>query len=649
MNEKEILEKIHKEPSLRTLEINREMMDEEEMIMEFAASSEYPVRRWYGYEILDHKKSSIRMDRLKNGAAVRDNHIGDQIGIVEKAWVDSESKKIRVQVRYSKNSPRAKEIFLDLKDGIRKNVSMAYDVHKLELEKEDKDANVSYYRMVDWEPIHVAHVPDGADPSVGIGRNNPTDDKIKQLVDDEIQKRINELNLNTKIRTTTMTEKTPEQLAALAAEAAEAEKKAAIKLNEENRLKEEQRIVAIDALAKDYKDRVKGVNLEDHANLYKRTGKTAEAFGNFIVEKIEKESQTAIAQGHVDITLKNLKDYDIARAFRSAKDGSKCFERELSEQAAKQLGMNARGIVIPENVLALKKLSMMSARELKEFGLTLRDLTVGGALTGAELVGLTHMVSEYVGVMYNRTLAFKLGVRRLSGQVGGLSIPKMTAGSTFGWAATETGNFSESTPATAELNLTPKRGGTYVEVSTQALVQMQPSVAALVMDDLMMAVELGIDLAYFHGTGASGQPTGLALTSGIGSFGGPGIDWEKVVDAETDIETANADVGTMAFVTTPAVKAALKTRPILANISGPIWQPDNTVNGYGGFISNQITAGYAFFGVFSQSVIPMWGATELVVDDKSQRIAGLVRFLVETFIDVGIKIPGSYTLSTGTN
>jgi HK97 family phage major capsid protein len=226
----------------------------------------------------------------------------------------------------------------------------------------------------------------------------------------------------------------------------------------------------------------------------------------------------------------------------------------------------------------------------------------------------------------------------------------MTSGSTFGWAATETGNFAESTPATGELNLTPKRGGTYVDVSTQALIQMQPSVAALVMDDLMMAVELGIDLAYFHGTGASGQPTGLALTSGIGSFGGPTIQWEGVVEAETDIEVANADIGTMAFATTPAVKAVFKTRlKSSVGTTGFIADPDGSVNGFPVGVSNQISAGYAFFGVFSQSAIPMWGATEIVYDDKSLRVGGLVRFLIEAFIDVGIRRAGAYTLSTGTN
>ena len=663
MNEK-ILKYALENPHSFTIEINELKMDKETRIIPMTFFKPYIVTKWWGNLKLLFKSKNVELKRWKQkqGAPFLKDHImEDQRGIILNGYLDKEGT-LGGDVKFSRNSP-GEELMTDIVDGIRPYSSVGFDIKKIkemsvdDMTDEEKDIAITtqmpVYEIELWEPLEGSSVYSGAIPTVGAFGYDYYDLKKKE----EIIKFLNEfnlpikfeqqLNLNSNIKTKdTKMEKTPEQLAE---ETRLANEKAAIKLKEESRLKEEQRVTAIDALAKDYKDKVKVVNLDDHANLYKRTGKSAEAFGNFIVEKIEKQSQEAIAQGHVNVTMKNLSEYNVARAFQSAKDGSKCFERDVSEQASKQLGVNARGIVIPENVLVMKKMSLMSARELKHLGLTLFDLTVGGALTGAELVGLTHLVSEFIGVLYNRTLAFQLGVRRLPNQVGSISIPKMTSGATYGFAATETGNFAESTPGTAELNLSPHRGGTYVDVSTQSLVQMQPAIAGLVLDDLMMAVELGIDLAYFHGTGASGQPTGLALTSGIGSFGGPSIDWAGIVEAETDIEVANADIGTMAFATTPAVKAALKTRPILANISGPIWQPDNSVNGYGAFISNQITAGYAFFGVYSQSVVPMWGATEVIYDDKSLRVGGLVRFLIENFIDVGIRRAGCYTLATGVN
>src|ERR1035437_6709272 len=112
----------------REMAVSPDTIDKEACTAEFSVSSEYPVLRWFGYEILDHNTTSIRWGRLTDGCAHRDTHYGDQIGVVEKAWLDVAEKKLRVNVRFSKNTARAVEIFNDIVDGIRKNVSIAYDI-----------------------------------------------------------------------------------------------------------------------------------------------------------------------------------------------------------------------------------------------------------------------------------------------------------------------------------------------------------------------------------------------------------------------------------------------------------------------------------------------------------------------------------------
>jgi hypothetical protein len=153
----------------RDMQVDETTIDKEGCTAEFSVSSEYPVMRWFGNEILDHQSTSIRWGRLTDGAAHRDGHKGDQIGIVDKAWIDSAEKKLRVKVRFSKNTDRAVQIFKDIVDGIRKNVSISYDIYDLVLESETE--NVDTYRITDWEPIHTCHTPDGADPTVGNGRS----------------------------------------------------------------------------------------------------------------------------------------------------------------------------------------------------------------------------------------------------------------------------------------------------------------------------------------------------------------------------------------------------------------------------------------------------------------------------------------------
>ena len=110
-------------------------VDAEKRTAGFPVSSEYPVERWYGYEILDHSPGAIRLDRFKSGASHKDTHSGDQIGRIESASVNTQERRLWETVRYSK-SDRANEIFQDVVDGIRQNVSLRYNVHEMVPEKE---------------------------------------------------------------------------------------------------------------------------------------------------------------------------------------------------------------------------------------------------------------------------------------------------------------------------------------------------------------------------------------------------------------------------------------------------------------------------------------------------------------------------------
>ncbi|MCV5839318.1 HK97 family phage prohead protease, partial [Escherichia coli] len=74
----------------------------------------------------------------------------------------------RAVVRFG-TSPRAEEIWQDVKDGIRQHVSIGYIVHAMVLESDEDD--VRTYRVTDWEPFELSFVTVPADPSVGVGRS----------------------------------------------------------------------------------------------------------------------------------------------------------------------------------------------------------------------------------------------------------------------------------------------------------------------------------------------------------------------------------------------------------------------------------------------------------------------------------------------
>jgi len=154
------------QPMTRSFDLVRASVDADARTVEMDFSSEAPVDRWFGREVLDHKSASVRLDRLNNKAPLLLDHDSrNQIGVVESASI--KSGKGRALVRFSK-SPAGEAIFQDVLDGIRNKVSVGYRVHKMTLSESAKNGNKDTYRVDDWEPFEVSVVSIPADDSVGV-------------------------------------------------------------------------------------------------------------------------------------------------------------------------------------------------------------------------------------------------------------------------------------------------------------------------------------------------------------------------------------------------------------------------------------------------------------------------------------------------
>lgn len=156
----------------RDFQIRSEDIDEKNRTFPISFSSEEPVERWFGTEILDHTRTSVNMERLNNAAPFLVNHnTNDQVGVIEKGKIDTGEKKGTAIVRMG-NSERANEIFQDIIDGIRKNISVGYIINKLVETVEDKK---STFRAMSWTPMEISTVPVPADNTVGVGRDLETE------------------------------------------------------------------------------------------------------------------------------------------------------------------------------------------------------------------------------------------------------------------------------------------------------------------------------------------------------------------------------------------------------------------------------------------------------------------------------------------
>lgn len=152
----------------RVFTVDRENgIDKDKRTAWLSIASEEPYERWWGVEILDVRKASIRDARLKAGAPLLVGHdTADQVGVVE-GYEITPDKKLRILARFGR-SARAEEIWQDVLDGIRRNTSVGYVIHDLVLEKSEEGVNT--YRVISWEPLEGSLVAVPADPTVGVGR-----------------------------------------------------------------------------------------------------------------------------------------------------------------------------------------------------------------------------------------------------------------------------------------------------------------------------------------------------------------------------------------------------------------------------------------------------------------------------------------------
>ena len=173
----------------RTIDLSRaSYIDEEKRRVRIGVSSEEPVERDFGMEILSHKEGDVDMEFMSSGRAplLLDHDMRQQIGVIEQYKLDQSTKRAVAIVRFGR-SALADEVFRDVVDGIRQNISVGYVVNKMERAADNVNGKPAY--IVGHSPMEVSIVSVPADQSmaVGVGRSKdePTnkDKKMTEVID----------------------------------------------------------------------------------------------------------------------------------------------------------------------------------------------------------------------------------------------------------------------------------------------------------------------------------------------------------------------------------------------------------------------------------------------------------------------------------
>ena len=136
-------------------------------------STSAPVDMGDALEVLSHEPGEVNLSRFP--LPLLFNHERDkQIGIVENPSVTD--GKLRAFIRFG-SGQLANEIETDVKNGIRRNLSVAYYRNKV-VESVDEKSGRPIFHTVAWQPYEASIVAVPADELAGVGRSLKSQEAI---------------------------------------------------------------------------------------------------------------------------------------------------------------------------------------------------------------------------------------------------------------------------------------------------------------------------------------------------------------------------------------------------------------------------------------------------------------------------------------
>ena len=581
----------------RTIDLSTaSSIDEENRRIRIGVSSTEPVERSFGTEVLGHDAGDINMEFIASGRAplLLDHDMTKQIGVIEEFKLDETAQRTIAVVRFGK-SALAREVFEDVKDGIRMNISVGYRIDKL-TRMNDKDEN--YYKAK-WTAFEVSSVSVPADQSIKVGVGRSKEKNITHKIEVKTMEK-QDINLD-EVRTQTIDEA-----------------KAEFKRNSKE---------IIDLAARH--------NKRDLADKAIGEGVSIEEFRGQLLNEISNNTPLE-TPSEIGMSKEEVKRFSLIKAIRALANPSDRraqqdaeFEFECSAAAAREQGKTAQGIMLPAEVLRNWNRDMNTS---DDSGLVAEDYRGG----------------DFIDVLRNQSSVMQAGATLLRNLQGNVVIPKKTAGAAGGWIATEGAAAAESEMTTGSVTMSPKVIGAFTDATRLLLSQSSLDVENLIRNDLTQALATAIDLGALAGTGSSGQPTGISGTSGINTttFAAATPTWAEIVAMESAVANDNALNGSLGYICRPADFGTLKTVEKASGTAQFVVNPDNSMNGYNVVRSNQVTSGDFYFGNFADLLIGMYGGLDITVDPYALSTSGGVRIVALQTVDVAVRHAVSFCKSS---
>lgn len=365
-----------------------------------------------------------------------------------------------------------------------------------------------------------------------------------------------------------------------------------------------------------------------------------------------------ISNTHNTQEARDLAKYSLLNAVRSTlPPGHEAYrelgglEKEMHQEASKEFfrttGENLKGTGIPQLLI----------------GATQRDNSITQPTQPEDGSVLVQKdVRPILDLNRPKSILRELGAQFLTGLVGNIGIPTMSAGAVSTWKG-EVETLDKSNQKFTEAEFSPNRLGTFAIRSKQFLVQTSGAVENMLRSDIEYSIVDKLELTAINGTGVGNIPLGLMNNPNVNaiSLGANGGAFTRatMIAMVAAVMNQNIPLTNPGFAFNVNTAAALMNTKLDAGSGLFLMNSMDNLAGYKAAVSTNVPGNLtkgtgtnlsaAIFGNWRDLLLGQWGGIDLTTDPYTLATEGQVRIIIQTFMDIIAQRPKAFAVVKDVN
>lgn len=291
-------------------------------------------------------------------------------------------------------------------------------------------------------------------------------------------------------------------------------------------------------------------------------------------------------------------------------------ERRTLEQGRKEF---TRAQIVPKGAITLP---------------SERAISVGGGAPVSDISSLA------LGPLYYASVFESLGVSRIENAWGDMTFPEYT-GTAVGWAG-ETEQAKKGNGEVLSKTFKPHRLTAVCEISKQLLIQDASGLEEVIKRDIFEQVAHKLQTTVFGAKDETNAPKGLF--TGVDTVA-TSKSYADILKIMTDAERSKFGGENAKILLSLEAQAKMMQIGVGTDITHFKFAYDydnKTVCGTPAVVSGDVVAKGAIIADWRDFVIVHWGGTDILVDPYSKADEGIIRLVVNYYVDAGFRRSDAY-------